>query len=122
MVITEKQFFKKLEELPKKGWWPYLTYHKKVRLKEPRGKREFCPVTAVCFEMTGIYYSAKNYDSSDAAGRDIGLKRPRVFAVSLDYENEEEIVADGSVRFFNLRIRRRMIKALGLSEESKWQD
>ncbi len=115
--MTQREFFKRLEKLVQKGWKPYWAVDMwtdepcRIRLKSPiriRGKVNFCPVTAVCFDATGKYYGSNAYEFSDKAGKEIELRKARDYATSADYlwfpwESKNKKL-----------LRKKMIKALGL--------
>ena len=100
-----EEFIDELKALEESEWSPYIDDLQFVRLmSNDDSVREFCPITAVCYDITGDYYEDSLYP--EAAER-IGL--PTSYALTV-------VSASDRSDSPNSDIRDDIINALGIEE------
>ena len=63
--MNRPQFYKKLQSLIAKGWKAHVDKKNNIRLRKPSTKYyKYCPITAVCKEETGEYWSLMNVSNA----------------------------------------------------------
>ena len=116
---TVRKFLNEYRSLPQKGWTPKLQSGGILRLIPPdKPNSRYCPITAVCKELTGVRYSPGNYRKAAFA---MSMASYLCFKLSREAFVNKIVCAADSVRYdeayqeqYKLELRNALLKPFGL--------